>query len=181
MGSNPTPSASHLREHGSACRLESSPRCPSFSAERCGSTHDAATQGRTIACAGEHDVVSRKSDQQSPAEVVATAVEQGLGALDEWQAKSLLAEYGIAVPESGLARDEDEAVAIARQLDGPVVVKAVGSHISHKTEHGLVALDLRGDEAVRVAARSLLASAPDQRGLLLVEQMVRGAREFMIG
>ena len=126
-------------------------------------------------------MVSRKSDQQSAAEVVATAVEQGLGALDEWQAKSLLAEYGIAVPESGLARDEDEAVAIARQLDGPVVVKAVGSHISHKTEHGLVALDLRGDEAVRVAARSLLASAPEQRGLLLVEQMVRGAREFMIG
>ena len=112
---------------------------------------------------------------------MAAAVAQGLGALDEWQAKALLAGYGIAVPEGGLARDEDEAAAIARRLDGPVVVKAVGSNISHKTEHGLVALDLRGDEAVRSAARSLLALTEGQDALLLVERMVRGAREFMIG
>ena len=45
----------------------------------------------------------------------------------------------------------------------------------------MVALDLRGDEAVRSAARSLLALAEGQDALLLVERMVRGAREFMIG
>ena len=113
--------------------------------------------------------------------VVADAVAHGRGALDEWQAKALLAGYGIAVPEGGLARNEDEAVAIARRLDGPVVVKAVGSSITHKTEHGLVALDLSGDEAVRAAARSLLALTEGQDAVLLVERMVRGAREFMVG
>jgi len=118
---------------------------------------------------------------RAAAEVVAVAVTQGLGALDEWQAKTLLAAYGIAVPEGGLARDEDEAAAIARRIDGPVVVKAIGSGISHKTERGLVALDLRGDEAVRVAARSLLALTEGEDAQLLVERMVRGAREFMIG
>lgn len=106
---------------------------------------------------------------------------QRLGALDEWQAKALLASYGITVPGGGLARDEDEAVAIARQLDGPVVVKAVGSHIGHKTERGLVALNLHGDEAVRSAAHSLLALAEGEGVRLLVERMVTGAREFMIG
>ena len=45
----------------------------------------------------------------------------------------------------------------------------------------MVALDLRGDEAVRSAARSLLALAKGQDPLLLVERMVRGSREFMIG
>jgi acyl-CoA synthetase (NDP forming) len=113
--------------------------------------------------------------------VVADAVAQGLGALDERQAKTLLASYGIAVPEGGLARDEDEAAAIARRLDGPVVIKAIGAHITHKTERGLVALDLRGDEAVRAAARSLLASTEGEDAQLLVERMVRGTREFMIG
>jgi acyl-CoA synthetase (NDP forming) len=113
--------------------------------------------------------------------VVAEAVTQGRGALDEWQSKTLLAGYGITVPEGGLARDEDEAAAIARRLDGPVVVKAIGAHISHKTERGLVALDLVGDKAVRTAARSLLALTEGQDAVLLVERMVRGSREFMIG
>ena len=119
--------------------------------------------------------------RRAAAEVVAAAATQGLGALDEWQAKMLLAAYGIAVPEGGLARNEDEAAAIARRLDGPVVVKAVGRDISHKTERGLVALNLLGDEAVRAAARSLLALTEGEDAQLLVERMVRGPREFMIG
>ncbi|MHB8925738.1 MAG: acetate--CoA ligase family protein [Coriobacteriia bacterium] len=113
--------------------------------------------------------------------IVAAAVARGLGALDEAQGKALLAGYGITVPEGGLARSADEAVAIARRLDGPVVLKAVGAHLSHKTEHGLVTLNLRGDEAVRTAADSLMALTEGTDAVLLVERMVRGAREFMIG
>jgi len=116
-----------------------------------------------------------------PTDVIARAVAQGLGALDESQAKTLLAGYGITVPEGGLAHDEDEAVAIARQLDGPVAIKAIGAAITHKTERGLVALNLLGDDAVGSAARSLLTQAEGQDAQLLVERMVRGRREFMIG
>lgn len=119
--------------------------------------------------------------EREPAAVVAAAVAQGLGSLDEWQAKTLLAGSGIAVTEGELAHSEDEAVAIARRLDGPVVVKAIGSHINHKTERGLVALNLVGDEAVRTAARSLLTLTEGQDAVLLVERMVQGAREFVIG
>ena len=113
--------------------------------------------------------------------VVAAAVTQGLGSLNEWQAKTLLASYGISVPEGGLARDEDEAAIIARGLGGPVVVKAIGANITHKTEHGLVALNLLGDEAVRAAARSLMTRVDDPEVMLLVERMVQGSRELMVG
>ena len=126
-------------------------------------------------------VTESAGSQREAAAVVAAAVAQGLGALDEWQAKVLLAGYGISVPEGGLASTEDEAAAIARRLDGPVVVKAIGSSISHKTELGLVALDLRGEEAVRTAARSLLERTQGHDVMLLVERMVRGSREFMVG
>jgi acyl-CoA synthetase (NDP forming) len=115
------------------------------------------------------------------AAVVASALACGRRTLDEWQAKTLLAGYGIAVPEGGLAGSEDEAVAVARGIDGPVAVKAIGAGISHKTERGLVALDLRGDEAVRAAAHSVLALAEGEDVRLLVERMVRGSREFLIG
>ncbi len=126
-------------------------------------------------------MLRRTAAHREAAEVIAGAVAEGLAALDESQAKALLVEYGIAAPDGGLARDEDEAVAIARHLNGPVAVKAVGTHINHKTERGLVILDVRGDEAVRSAARSLLATTEGEGALLLVERMVRGAREFMIG
>ena len=119
--------------------------------------------------------------RRDAAAVVADAVAHERSSLDESQAKALLAGYGIAVPEGGVAHSEDEAVAMARQLGGPVVVKAVGPSITHKTEHGLVALDLSGDDAVRAAARSLLELTEGQEAVLLVERMVRGAREFMIG
>ena len=119
--------------------------------------------------------------ERAAAEILAAAVAQGLGALNEWQAKELLAGYGISVPEGGLAHTEDEAAAIASRLDGPAVVKAIGSDIAHKTERGLVHLNLCGEDAVRAAARSLLARTEGQDAMLLVERMVRGAREFMIG
>jgi acyl-CoA synthetase (NDP forming) len=119
--------------------------------------------------------------QRDAAAVVADAVAHQRDALDERESKALLAGYGIAVPEGGVARSEDDAAAVARQLGYPVAVKAVGPHISHKTEHGLVALGLRDDEAVRTAARSLLALTADQDAVLLVERMVQGARELMVG
>lgn len=126
-------------------------------------------------------VTPSPAGEAAATEVVSTAVARGLGALDERQAKALLATYGIAVPEGDVAHSADEAVAIARRLDGPVVLKAIGAHLSHKTEHGLVALNLRGEEAVRTAADSLMALTEGTDALLLVERMVRGAREFMIG
>lgn len=129
---------------------------------------------------GKRDMVTGTADARvEAAAVIGSAGAQGLGALDEWQAKVLLAGYGLSVPEGGIARDEDEAAAIAARLDGPVVVKAIGSHIAHKTEHGLVALNLQDEQAVRTAARSLLARTED--AVLLVERMVHGAREFMVG
>ena len=131
---------------------------------------------------GERDMVTPSpAARREAAAVVADAVAHERGTLDEWQAKTLLAGYGIAVPEGGVARNEDEAAAIARRLDGPVAVKAIGARISHKTEHGLVALGLNEDEVVRNAARSILALAEDPDAVLLVERMVRGARELMVG
>jgi len=125
---------------------------------------------------GEHMTVRHSSDG-----VVDAAVALGHGALTEHKAKALLAEYGIAIPEGDLARTEDEAVAIAGGLDGPVAIKAIGASITHKTERGLVALNLLGEEAVRDAARSLLELTKGQDATLLVERMLKGSREFMIG
>ncbi len=44
--------------------------------------------------------------------------------LQEYQAKSLLAGAGVAVPRGRVARSAEDAAAAAREIGGPVVVKA---------------------------------------------------------
>ena len=46
-------------------------------------------------------------------------------------------------------------MAAAREIGYPVVLKASASDLSHKTEYGLVRLDLRSDEEVRQSFRAL--------------------------
>ena len=75
--------------------------------------------------------------------------------LDEAASKARLATFGVAVPPGAVARSEDEAVAVAASLGGPVAVKALG--IAHKTERGAVRLGLSEPGEIREAARELLA------------------------
>ena len=75
--------------------------------------------------------------------------------LDEAASKARLAAFGVAVPPGAVARNEDEAVAVAASLGGPVAVKALG--IAHKTERGAVRLGLSEPGEIREAARELLA------------------------
>ena len=96
--------------------------------------------------------------------------------LDEAASKARLAEYGVRIPDGAVVRDEDEAVAAAAALGGPVAVKALG--IAHKSERDAVRLGLLAPEAVRAAARELLGPG----GALLVERLTTGiVAELMVG
>ncbi len=101
-------------------------------------------------------------------------------ALDEFEAKQLLASYGSPVVGEARAHDADDAAAAATRLGYPVVLKGLGARFAHKTELGLVALDLKDEVALRAAAARLLATMNGE-GELLVQQMMRGPREFLAG
>src|SRR3954454_17261760 len=76
--------------------------------------------------------------------------------LTEIASKELLARYGVPRPPEGLARSEDEAVATAAAIGGPVALKVQSPDILHKTEAGALALGLDGEAAVREAYREML-------------------------
>jgi acetate---CoA ligase (ADP-forming) subunit beta len=103
--------------------------------------------------------------------------------LSEHESKRVLAQFGIAVPEERLVDSPEAAVTAAQALGLPVVLKLCGQGIAHKTERGLVRLDLRDTAAVRDAARDLLAARrPDESDArLLVTRMRRGRRELIAG
>ena len=74
--------------------------------------------------------------------------------LHEYQAKELLAGYGVPVPKGSVARTPEEAHRAAAELGGKVVVKAQ-AHTGGRGKGGGVKLANTADEA-RDAAREIL-------------------------
>jgi acetyl-CoA synthetase len=79
--------------------------------------------------------------------------------LAEAEAKALLRDAGVTVPQGAVAADEDDAVRLAAALGGPVAVKASSAGLQHKSEAGAVVLDVAGATAVRAAYRAVRAAA----------------------
>jgi len=103
--------------------------------------------------------------------------------LSEAASKELLGRYGVPIADERLTDTADEAVAAATSLGFPVVAKLCGDAIAHKTERGLVRLNLGDPGAVRTAAADLLAAATPADGAVqvLVAPMVKGSRELIAG
>lgn len=103
--------------------------------------------------------------------------------LSEAESKALLARHGVPVPDEALVASPEDAAEAADRIGYPVVVKLCGQAIAHKTERGLVKLNLHDAGAVSAAARELLAAARPEDGDvgLLVGAMVSGARELIAG
>lgn len=105
--------------------------------------------------------------------------------LNEVRSKELLARYGVPVTRDTLCATADEAVAIAAELGGPVVLKAVSTQLAHKSDLGLVRVGVTGADAVRADVADferIVAEQPDARyeGTLVCEQ-VDGGVETVVG
>lgn len=95
-------------------------------------------------------------DLASARTIVANALADDREWLNEWEAKALLAAYGIPIVETRIARDADEAVQMADEIGLPVALKIFSPDITHKTDVGGVVLDLESAAAVRKAAGQIL-------------------------
>jgi len=94
---------------------------------------------------------------------------------------SLLASYRIPFVTGRIARDEDEAAAAATALGGRVVVKAQVDGLVHKSDAGAVKLDLRSEAEVTEAYRSMADAFGDKLEGVLVQPMVCGGVEMIVG
>jgi acetate---CoA ligase (ADP-forming) subunit beta len=110
---------------------------------------------------------------------ISAAIKAGRTALNEYEAKRFLAGFGIPVSRERLVFDEAAAVAAAEEIGLPVVLKAAGDRIQHKTELGAVSLNLKSMAEIRREARRLQAIAGCEG--LLVQEMVPGERELVCG
>jgi len=100
-------------------------------------------------------------------------ITSGEGWLEPGQIRGLLEAYGVPLVAERLAASAEEAVAAARELGFPVVVKTATAG-AHKTERGGVALDLRDEEQVTAAVERI--GAP-----VIVQAYVSGGAELLAG
>lgn len=113
--------------------------------------------------------------------ILEDALKRNAKTLSEYESKQLLGEYKIPVTKESVATTSDEAVAKASEIGYPVVLKGSGEELSHKTELNLIALDLKDEKSVRDAFQELTSNPKAEVKEVLIQQMVKGDREFVVG
>ncbi len=119
--------------------------------------------------------------------IIDKARASGQTLLDEVESKKLLSLYGLPTVETRIARNVDEALAHAREIGFPVVLKVFSETITHKTDVGGVKLNLRDGDAVRAAYAAIQSSVAEKVGAnqfagVTVQPMVRlDGYELIIG
>ena len=101
--------------------------------------------------------------------------------LTEAESKKLLSAYGIPVVEETIVNTLESAVVQSRAVGFPVVLKGLGVKLTHKTERGLVKVNLRTATEVRRAYREIRQSAGQDWEGCLIQPLVAGNREFVAG
>lgn len=101
--------------------------------------------------------------------------------LVEREAKQVLAAYGVPVVEERLARTVEEAVAAAQALGYPVVLKAESPTILHKTELGVVRLNIADEAGVRRHHAEIVAAARGHELAGVLVQPMAGGAEILVG
>lgn len=118
------------------------------------------------------------------AEARALVEKHGGGFLSELASKQVLSCYGIPVTRDLLVETPADAVLAADQIGYPVAVKILSSDVAHKSDLGMVKLDVGDQEAVESACEALLRGAAEhgiRDANILVTEMVGPSAELILG
>lgn len=113
--------------------------------------------------------------------LIKNAVQRGQKTLSEYESKQVLASFNIPISKEYLTTTVEEAVQKAEEIGFPVVLKVCSHRIAHKTEGGLVEISLDSSSAVEKAFERLMGKISEPIDGILVQEMVEGKRELMLG
>jgi len=117
----------------------------------------------------------------NPSEIITKAIEEGRSALTEAEAKVVLKHYHVPVVEEKLINNINDIIVSAQEMGFPVVLKGLGSRLTHKTERGVVKLNIKNPDDLQAAAVYIKDAAGDDLEGFLLQPMLEGKREFVAG
>jgi acyl-CoA synthetase (NDP forming) len=132
----------------------------------------------------------KKEAPAPPSSSIGQILEQWKGprrVLPDEESKEILRAYGIPIAQEYLAHSAEQASEVVRQFCYPVVLKGQSVAIPHKTEAGLVRLNVRNEEELRSSFEQIVKNASEYRGgaplegILIQEMMAKDAVEVLLG
>ncbi len=108
---------------------------------------------------------------------VDAAAREGRTTLSEHESKEVLRSYAVPVAREKEIRTAGELEEACRDIGFPLVMKACGAEVSHKSETGLVRTDIRTRPEAEDAFKVLVHAT----GSVLVQEMITGKRELVVG
>ena len=104
----------------------------------------------------------------------------------ETEAKELLREYGIPVPDFKLIKSEEEITGLAKKINFPLVMKIVSPDIIHKTDAGGVKVGIKDEEEAMATYQEIISKAKKYNknakiSGVIVYPMVPQGTEIIIG
>lgn len=149
----------------------------------------------TLVAWHERDRWLQQRAQPRPARLSAEAVapdaahlirNAGSDMLTERESKKVLAQYGVPVVQELLVQDERAAAKAALQCVYPVVLKVESPDIPHKSEAGVIRLNVGNEAELLAAYREIMANArrvtgDDRINGVLVQSQVPAGVEILVG
>jgi acetyl-CoA synthetase (ADP-forming) len=114
-------------------------------------------------------------------EIIQRVAREGRTTLSEYESKQVLDHYGIPITRETLVHNSAQLAATIEAMGFPLVLKGCSSEISHKTEKNLIRLDIRDQDEATSAFEDIMAGMGDDGASVLVQEMVKGPRELMVG
>jgi len=113
-------------------------------------------------------------------DIIEKALKNGQKTLSEYESRLVIESAGVPVVPAALVKTKEEAVCEAAKIGFPLVMKGCSAELAHKTEAGMVALNIGNIEEVAAVFEEFTDKAKNLDGVL-IEKMVKGSREFVIG
>ncbi|HOO46791.1 MAG TPA: acetate--CoA ligase family protein [Deltaproteobacteria bacterium] len=113
--------------------------------------------------------------------IIADALKRGEKTLSEYESKKVLDAYSIPVTKELVTTSLLDAKSFAREIGYPVALKGSSSTLTHKTELNLIELNIKDEEALEKAYNDLEERGQGKLDGILVQQMIKGEREFVAG
>ena len=113
--------------------------------------------------------------------IIEEAAKEGRTSLSEHEAKQILATYQIPVSREIQVENIESFISAAQEIGYPLVLKGCSSDITHKTEKGLIHIDIRNEKEAKSAFEKIRGKMNGTGDGVLVQEMVKGHRELVIG
>jgi len=150
--------------------------------------HEIHRTVKVMACLFERTTETKKSEipsiefriTDSLRELAHRVDEQGTRILDEHEAKKWFKVLDLNIVKEVVVKDLEETIRAAEEMGYPVVLKGRAEGKIHKTEIGLVKLNLWSTSQVRSAFQEMLCLSPRPRSFL-IQPMLKGDLELIVG